>query len=512
MNRGFSDKKLWLLSLVLVIVAALPHVRYEANGLTLDEAEYALAARKGFVANWLDADGTREQRHFHGPLLTHAIHLCVLLFGESDFVVQLPSRIFGLLVPLTILWGCATIFPAGLRAGAVAAFSLAIMPTFVQVCGVANMHAMATFFIVLSFFLTIKMIESDKKRYLYLQAIVLGLLFSTIEYGIIIFGIIGLVLLLKKNPYFHITFRKITVSKHIIYAALVVIVTIGLVWIAGVVKLNFLRNLLYYLRYSEHGHPIWFNGQLTRHVPWWAYIVWFMDIAPAWLLLSLFGVATLTVHLYRSKFSTIYVILFLFLFILLAALFRQHIMSARYAIYVIPFLTLSGAIFLHMLTNRWRRAGVVLIAAALVVQAGTNLKMLADFSQGDPGYKQAASFIKNNARTSDRILAWYAPILRYYLDGFGKIYNYNLGPADPELLQKIERGYFRYIIYYHNQLRRWPDDPGYTRVKKDFILRYTFRKEKEYLWLYEYSPVLHRDAHQGENKHDENATVSALRL
>ena len=488
MSRLYSNKTVWILTLLILFAAILPHLRYQDNGLTLDEAEYALAARKGFVTNWLDLDNAREQRHYHGPLVTHFMQLSVALFGQSDFFVQLPARLFGIGLPILLLWGCAALFSSGLWIGAIAGFSLAIMPTFVQISGVANMHTTAAFFIVLSFFLTLKLVTSQDVRYLYLQAVVLGLLFSTIEYGIIVAGIFGLTLLVIKNPYFHIS-KKITFSKHIVYAVLVLIATVSVVWIAGVFKLNFLRNLLYYFRYSESGHPILFNGELTRHVPWWAYLVWFKEIAPVWLLLSLLGLAGLLLYLVKSKFAKQYLVLFLYLSVLLAALFKQHIMSARYAIYVIPFLTLAGSLAVTRVRDRWTNIGTVIVVLLVIAQAMTNYKLLTEFSQGDPGFKQAAQYIQNNGQSNDRILSWYGPVLHYYLDDFGEVNNYNSGHASAELLQQIKQGDYRYILFYHNQRRRWPDDPGYLTVKQCFNLRYTYSDQAEYLWLYEYDPA-----------------------
>ena len=492
MIQKFGKTTCWI-GLLLVLVAVLPHFRSKAVGLSYDEADYALAARKGFVANWLDLDQARQRRHFHGPLAVHLTGLSTVVFGKTEFAVRIFGRFFGILTVLLIYAGCTRLCRSGVLTGAIAALLLAVMPTFVQVSFTSVMHSLAAFLIVICFFLCVLLLQQAKTVYLYLIAISIGLLLSTIEYGFVVAGTVGLVLLFNKNPYLYIQFKpfRITFSRHLFYAFFALVCMVMLIWPAGVLKLNLVRNLLYYFQYSQKGHPILFQGQLIKHLPWWAYMYWFKQISPVWLYIALAGLVTAMISFLKDRSNSFYRTLLIFMIVLLFALFKQHIMSARYAIYVLPFLSILGAIFLISLRRYHKIYGTVILILLLGVTLYTNWTTLKEYGQGVPGYKQAANWLRQNAEKDDRILTWYKPVLEFYLDGFENIYNYNSGNTSEKVMSLLKRGYFSYVIYYKNQRQRWPNDPGYEYITKHYNLVYVFEKEnEEFLWLYAGSQVL----------------------
>lgn len=476
-----------LFSVFIIIVAVLPHLRPGSEGLTLDEADYALAARQGIVANMLDNDNTRHLRHYHGPVVPYLIRLSTAIFGENEAAIRLPNRIIGILTCLLIFWGSIYIVGSkGAIIGFLAALSLAIMPTFVQVSGVANMHPLTAFLMLVTFFLTVKTIQTEKPVFLYILAGALGIMLATMEYGFVASFIVAVVFLITKNPFFSLYKFKPKFSIHVIWAVLIGFGIFFIVWPAGVLKLNLARNFWYYLRYSEHGHPILFQGDVVRHVPGWAYIHWFSEIAPVWLVLSVTSIIFLIFLVIKQRKFLPYRILGVYLLILFIVLLRQHIMSARYAIYLIPFLCIAiGILFSYIL--KAGKVGTVLVAVLVVAQFATNYETLSSFDRGDPGYRQVAQFLKKEADKKNTILAWYQPILKFYLPEFQNTYNYNSGGANEQLMNRLKKGEFKYVIFYHNQILRWPEDPGYCYVKKHYQLVYTFEKgKKTYLWLYKF--------------------------
>lgn len=478
-------KKYFYLSVLILIVALLPHLRPGGEGLTLDEAHYVFAAERGFVANMFDTGNTRHLRHFHGPVVPYLIHISSTLFGKNEAAIRLPSRIFGILTCILLFWGCIYIFRnRSANIGFLAAISLAIMPTFVQVSGVANMHPLTTFLFVASFFLTARTLETEKPVFLYILAGVLGIMLATMEYGLVALFIIAVLFLSTKNPFLSFYKFRPRASLSLLWASLVGLGTLFILWPAGVLKLNLARNFIYYLRYSEHGHPILFQGDLIRHVPGWAYIRWFLDIAPVWLLLSIMGVFFLGYLVIKYKQYLTYRILGFYILVLLIVLLKQHVMSARYAIYLIPFLCMAiGILFSYMLNIG--KTGILLVALLVTAQFAGNYKTLTSFGRGDPGYRQVANFLRNQADKDAGILTWYEPILKFYLPEFENVYNYNSGGADEQLMKMLKNKKFRYVLFYHNQIQRWPEDPGYLYVKEHYKLVYTFEKDGQtWLWLY----------------------------
>ncbi len=472
-------------SIAILVIAAIPRFTQPDESLSLDEAEYALAAQKGFRANYLDTENTRFERHYHGPMIAYMIRLGVLSFGQTEKAIRFPSRVIGVLTCLLLFWGCLWVFKNGFLMGAFSGLLLALSPVHAHVSGVANMHAPATFLIVAAFFQTLKAITSEKPKYLYLLAITLGLLFCTIEYGFIVSGIVVLCFLLTRNRHLYFETYRLRFSKSVFWAMIILIVTILLFWFAGIAKLYLLKNLLYYLRYSRHGHPILFRGELTYHVPWWAYLYWFSKLSPTWLVLSLAGLIFFIYRWIRQSALTADRVLAVFIFVLLMAMFRQHIMSARYGVYVIPFFCLLGATLLSEIFHRNAVVGSFMAIGVLVAIALTDYRHIQPTAQGDMGYREAAQYLQENATAEDKILTWYQPILRFYLPMHPEIYNYFSGGASLELLAELQANQYRYVLFYTSQIRRWPDDPGYLYVKEHYVLCNTiYYKGEPVIWIY----------------------------
>lgn len=481
----------WFLIACCMLLILAVWIRFDQNddGFNLDEAEYALAAQQGFWANATDSEHTLQQRHYHGPMVSYLIRIGMLIGGEDETGARIFPRFFGALTCVLLIWGMMLIHRQPWMAFT-AGFLLAILPTHAHLSGVANMHSLATLLILLCYLFTHQALLGGKSYHLYALAVVLGLLFVTIEYGFVVLLIIGLSFIMVPNSFLHISLKKIHVKIDVFVAIVLLILTLLLFWPAGIFKFHLVKNLLYYLRYSEGGHPILFRGELTTHVPWWAYLYWFGKLAPIWLGLVLSSLGYFLYRLLRYKFQTRDRVLALFTLLLLTAMFRQHIMSARYSAYVLPFLCILCGIFLGEIARNFRRAGLAFGIVVLLAAAITNSAHLKPTVQGDPGYKEAAQYLLQHADPDDRIIAWYQPILRVYLPQFREISNYKRGEASAELMAQLQSNYFRYVLFYHNQVSRWPNDPGLAWIRDNYLLRYAhYFKDEPILWLYE-APVL----------------------
>src|SRR3990172_2814068 len=483
--RLFTNKL--VLSLFLLAVAALFRFGQTDYDLSLDEADYSLAARQGYRANYFDRDETRELRHFHGPVVAYMIRTSTLLFGENEEAVRLPSRLVGTLFCVALFLLCVAAIPReGLFIGFFSAFLMAVMPISTHVSGVANMHTAASLLITLVFFFTHFFLESQKPVHLYTIAVLLAILFATMEYAFIAGGLTAMLLVIYPTAHLHIRPAKMTLSKNVFFAVGFFLVVLLLLWWAGLAELHLVKNFIYYLRYSQHGHPIEFADKLYYHVPQWAYLYWFIKLAPVFLVLaipSFFYFLYKVIRDYRARFQ---VMLLIYTVVFLIAMLRQHIMSARYSIYLLPFLYLVTGFFLNDLWQLKMRIARPLVVILLLAVLATNLPSITKIIQGDYGFKQAAAYLKEHADEEDSILTWYPGILKFYLPDHTAIDAYNTGGATPELIGTIKKQHYRFIILYANQVTRWPDDEGYAAIGEHYVLARTiYQDEQPVLWLYQ---------------------------
>ena len=474
-----------LIGICIVIISAYFRFTQIDSSLTLDEADYSQAARKGLIANHLDTQGTRGLRHWHGPMVAYTIIFPTQLFGESEQSIRLSSRLIGSITPLAIYMLSQYALPFGFLVGAISGFLLAIMPISAQVSGVANMHTMATFLIIICFYLTVLFFKKRKIIFLYLLAIMIGLLFTTLEYAFIITMVTGIVFLLYPNQYLDLRPNKLRISRQFLCAVALMFLTIAIVWWAGIAKLHILKNFIFYLKYSKHGHPIEFGGKLLRHLPQWAYLYWYWKLAPAFLIMAVSSIFFLAYSTIKDRKNSTVIILSTYTFILLATLLFQHIMSARYSVHLIPFFCIAIAHMLVVILQKFQKLTYLIIPTLLLVVTATNLPHIYPSVHGDPGYREVAEYLRDKATRGARILSWYPGITQFYLPEFSKIDSYNSGGATEELMTLLKTGFYDYIIIYQNQVRRWPNDVGYLFIKENYLLEMTFYwDEKPVLWLY----------------------------
>ena len=480
----YNPKLKFILGIIILLISIITRFLQPEGGITLDEADYSIAARQGVIANYLDKNDTRTLRHWHGPLTTYTIIASTKILGQSESAVRLPNRIIGSLTPLILFIMAIYAFQNGVLIGAISGFILALMPISVQVSNVANMHTLATLFIVFSFYFLLLFIKKQKSWFLGILGITIGLLFTTLEYAFIITGIAFLVLLLYPTPYFEISITKIRVKSHTILAVFLILITILMIWGAGIFKLHIFKNLLFYIRYSKHGHPILFDGKLLHHLPQWAYLVWYWKLAPVFLILSIGSLFFLLYSLIKTRKAE-FGVLSIFVLVLLITLLKQHIMSARYSVHIVPFLCLTIAILLTQIITTLKKVGYMITICLITLVTITNIPHIYSKTPGDPGYKEVANYLRNHATENVNLLSWYPGIIKFYLPEFKNIESYNSGGATSELMSLLESRYFDYIITYHNQVRRWPDDQGILYIKKYYLLEKTYYwQEEPVLWLY----------------------------
>ena len=469
--------------LVIIFVASIVRFWQDAGPLTLDEAEYALAARHGIVANALDLENLNQSRHYHGPGQVYLIRLSTLLFGDNELAVRLPAYIVSILTCVLLLFIGWRIRPDNLWFGFVAAFLLAINPVHAQVGRIANMHSTCTFLTLLVFFFLLQGIKTGKWKYFYLFSATIALYLATMEYGLVLLFIAGVTLLIFPNPVLNWRSKPIFISKNLLVMILIMFGVFLLIWPAGVIKVDLLRNFVYYLKYAHKGHPIQFLGSLTRHVPGWAYLYWHWVVNPVFFVLSIVAVVYLFAKIARRRATLDEKVLAVFIGILTLVLLKQHVMSIRYSVYIVPFLSIATAMLLYAVYEFV--PSKILFGSVLLLIFITNVPKFNVISPGEQGYRRVSEYLQQEASPEAKILAWYKSILSYYLPDFVNLQNYNTGSSTPDLRKQISAREFDYIILYENQKKRWPDDPAYALIEDNYnLLKTYYWREIPKLWLY----------------------------
>ena len=481
-NRNVT---LFFIAILLVSSFLIP----VTNTISLDEADYIASADKGFVANYFDLDGTRDLRHFHGPMVSYLIQLGFMLGEREMYVLHTLNKIIGLLAIFFIFFASLFLFGKdGKWIGLVSGFLLLTMPVYIHthISDSATMHPITNLFSTLCFlFLSLAVIRKEK-LYLYAFSAALGLMFVSMEYGFIFLCIAGLTLFIVPNPFFSLSFKSIKISKSLWISALLLIAVIAVFWNAGIFKLNLLKNFVYYLRYGAHGHPIYFRGELTYHAPWWAFIYWYWKINAIFLVFSIINLVGFIFLIIQKKFPKEYAILGVFFVVLVAALFRQHIMSPRYSLYILPYLCLiNGIVFVYWMKRvpKYLKLVFGIIFTAVLLYGPLNYTPFA----GDyEPFKDVAQYIQKHTEKDDKILSDYSSVLKFYLHDFDNIFNYKTGYADSLLVKDIQNYKYRFVVLTVNRLRRWPDDAAILFIRQNYRNNFTvYYNDEPRIYIYE---------------------------
>lgn len=264
-----------------------------------DEADYMYAAQKGLIANYLDANAIPIQtfiesglnmgndktkrtdlselirnsdditfyRHYHGPLYFYWLNVLhfigckdensfragtLALLALTGFVLlwavskQRGITIFGLCLPIILLFGSEINIDT----------SAFITPHALYVAASLAAVAMLSHFFV-----------TNKKSDWYKALTLLGLAFLSIEYAVLVALTFLLCLVIERKSVFPLQEFKVY-ARFAGQALLVLLLTIGVFWLGGIVKLTLVKNYIFFayftfVRGGEYGNgnfiDVWLN-------------------------------------------------------------------------------------------------------------------------------------------------------------------------------------------------------------------------------------------------------------
>jgi len=442
-----SRRAIWWLDLLLALIlfgAALPPRFAATQGdLWLDEADYALAAVRGFQAQRWDASESPDDpdklirlRHYHPPMVAYMAALA-LYWGTDERALRVPAVLAGgLSVMLVYLCGL-TLFSRRVSQGGGQATS-ASFPLFIPArlaalaCAVimifapphlrASSHALPWSFITLGLLLLLwtllKYAETRRAGWIVGAGAALGGLFVTSE--VFFPALLGAVCAM---PFLFLPdVIAADRRKHLLKATaaglLAFLLLAAALWPAGL-QGHSLRMLWHYVAMADDPWPVNLQGTLYERAPKWAYLFWYWHLYRPYLIFYALGAAALLVYAARRRLTAATGTLAALTAVLLFSAHKAHIIGPEYLAHVLPFLALIGGLFLAAV-SRWNR--LLGLAAAVAACAWIALHTEYRFLNGMdprariPRWADAARFLAQRWQPGDRIVApAYGSVARWYL-------------------------------------------------------------------------------------------------
>jgi hypothetical protein len=280
----------WAGALVFVValVVRVPGIQRFLEG---SEVDYMLAARRGFLTNYLDV-GTRPvaefvasglamaglggddpaldpdlwskdaragdiaaYRHYHPPLFIYTLQAAEGLAGYSDAAVRFVPLAFSLLTIVCLYLGCVLLVPErGAPIGLVAAAILSVLSLHVSTSTDIGWHVPYACLATISLFAIGHLVVRRSLRSLAAAAVATTLAFLTLEHAVFLYLTLAVVLVAVDNPWLRVSRSGVSVHRGLFVAAGAILLTMLVVWPAALVKLSVVKNLgvhAYYTRTLE---------------------------------------------------------------------------------------------------------------------------------------------------------------------------------------------------------------------------------------------------------------------
>jgi len=498
---------LWVATIVVVSIAAWLYSGAVHRAVMFDEADYAIAANHGVIANALDSDYlNRDVRHRHGPLSFYAIYMSILAFGMNTWAVRLPGIIISAVSSGLAVWIGYDLAVGSRRArcvtGVLAGLLMATAPAAVLMTNVARPHPFVAFFLLLNIWCLCRYLLGPTTR----RAVYLGLSlagqFVSMEYGPIVVGLSVVAIaivqpaglgLCRRWPVISVTrrFPFVAVHRHVWVTLGVCLGGIAVVWPGGLLRLHVLLNFAYYVLYAKGGHRTLFRGQIYQHVPKYAYTWWYGAQYPLLLAAMLIAIVLIVVWAWRVR-GPVAVTIAVFTLGLGAAVHGSHIMELCYSLFMIPPLVLGGPlagawVIRSFAVSQWHREGMktvvwlpgsrlarmsfVVLAVAAVLGGQTQPAVSND--NANTKLVTVSRELARIAEPGDHVLAQAWPIVRFELLRLGRddvtVHRYDPVHYESDHLQdRIDAGRFDWVITAGSTARAHPDCPVLSQLHKDW--------------------------------------------
>jgi Dolichyl-phosphate-mannose-protein mannosyltransferase len=434
-----------LICTIFVIILGLNIFPQLSNRLlTYDEADYAVATSQGIISNYLDKNttpflsfvkqglssflfGKQEEiakevrdkkdvlfyRHFDPPLIVYIARIFTIIGGEKEFFFRLGSALFILLLIPLVYFLLLFMFPQyGRLPSILSSFLVSFSPVLRQVGILLCTYSIYTFFAMASLFSIVAFLKTSKKKFLYLNGILIGLGFLTHEYTWIIVLTFLLSLILLDRKYLRIDKKGFYFSWQIFLSLVITFGVFFILYPAGIIRLGVLKEYMFRI-YSaltkgeawKSGHTLTAFLSLLYNFPVDSIIILFAFFTGLYFLLRR------NININLSPFF-IYTGFFLVIYSLKAPAGIVYFASIYPPLYLIASVVLTE---FYKKTNK--KVGIPLLIIALAILFISNFMYLRKPVDSNDFIKPAIEYLQNNAPQKDKILVsfGYMPTISYYL-------------------------------------------------------------------------------------------------
>lgn len=431
-----SEKK--ILVVILIIGSLLRFWNLGTKSLWKDELFSAVEASKPV----LDLLTTNSYAHYgYAPVHYLFTHLA-LLFGNSDFIVRLPTVIFGILSIVSVFFVVKSIF--SIQAGLLSAFLLSISTLHLQYSQEVRYYSYLVFFSSLTLLAAYKLV-AEKKKTLW---ILLFLVSTVINLAT---QLTALLVLAAELVFFTIMLTASLIKKRQSFAGFQVLKQWTMIQKAGVL-IAFTTAILIVLRLMGSFSQFIRTAAFEPAMPPIAALGYLAESlgGTTWLGIVLIALFLLGIIIAskRNKDGTILLTISFFLPILTTYFFRSPTNPGfliRYIIFIlIPFLGLAAVGLTGF--HRFKPAlSILLVAIALL--SLLPLRNYYKLSRGD--WRGVAEYIRNNSDRGDVVIAdgdFNTVLLDYYLksEQNGLILKKPTEPLGPQVIP------FRAFYFQHD--------------------------------------------------------------
>jgi 4-amino-4-deoxy-L-arabinose transferase-like glycosyltransferase len=467
----------WSLMVLLFLFSLILRLPNLDTDLETDGADYAQAAKMGFLVNYLDLgsrptldfikQGIKDKysrgdtdlwvedyangdvaafRHYHSPLIIYFIGFSMSLFGTQEMVLRFTPLLFGALTCSLLYFVCLRSFDEnGRYMGVIASVLLAITPLHAEVSKYVSWHSTYMFWEITTLFFLSQAFKHNSTRYLYISFIFLALAFLTLEYAPLLLLATFISLLVIKNKWLLVSGKEIVLSNHLFLGFILVLVLFIVIWPASVLKLSMLKN---YIVYSS---PI-SSGQIHfRHGSW--YTVYYVFFLKNIFLSTLIIVSiSYTGYLFLKRKLTINSLpLFIYPMLLFVINLRVGFVKPAYISHMLPFFIIACAITLSKLfESKIKKVKIIPVVVILFLMFCTNLNGLLNAQTGKRYMKDVSAYFDTQLRKGALILVGpeeITPLYKYYLQGHNIEFYYSEKDELDIVLKRINENEFEYFIF-----------------------------------------------------------------
>ena len=229
-NHSSKPKNIYLLILIIILAFSLRIIWLDRADMQGDDAVYSFMAvgyydflnsdQQTTPLQWFGYIPWWSKLSFHGnpPLVDLIQYLFFFIFGISTFIARLPFVLFGTLSIYLIYLVSKKLFNDE-KVGLAAAFILAIFNYHIWISRTGYLEGILTFFIILSFYYFLKLLENNSPKNYFLVGLTLGLAFMSKYTMLFLIPAYFFYLLIFK--------RKILLNKKIILTIVVFLIVIS---------------------------------------------------------------------------------------------------------------------------------------------------------------------------------------------------------------------------------------------------------------------------------------------